>query len=111
MRLNTLKEYEAPPLKVWLDDERPAPDGWTPVRWPEEAISLINKGNVSHISLDHDLGDDDHGTGYDVLLWVEEQVHINPDFVLPDINIHTANPSASDKMHRALDSIKKYYNT
>ncbi|EOZ5442478.1 cyclic-phosphate processing receiver domain-containing protein [Vibrio vulnificus] len=26
------------------------------------------------MSLDHDLGDDEHSTGYDVVLWIEEAV-------------------------------------
>ncbi|MGL1250664.1 cyclic-phosphate processing receiver domain-containing protein [Vibrio parahaemolyticus] len=28
------------------------------------------------MSLDHDLGDDEHGTGYDVVLWIEEAVEL-----------------------------------
>ena len=55
-------------MKVYLDDERAAPAGWVDVRWPEEVIELLKTGNVTELSLDHDLGDDGHGTGYDVLL-------------------------------------------
>ncbi|MDE1348062.1 cyclic-phosphate processing receiver domain-containing protein [Vibrio aestuarianus] len=44
------------------------------VYWPEEAIALLKQGTVTEISLDHDLGDDEHGTGYDVVLWIEEAV-------------------------------------
>ncbi|WP_309303809.1 cyclic-phosphate processing receiver domain-containing protein [Vibrio parahaemolyticus] len=29
---------------------------------------------MTEISLDHDLRNDDHGTGYDVVLWNEEAV-------------------------------------
>ena len=61
-------------MKVYLDDERIAPDGWTQVRWPDEAIELLKTGQVTHLSLDHDLGDDERGTGYDVVLWVEKAV-------------------------------------
>lgn len=61
-------------MKVFLDDERPTPAGWIGVRWPNEAIELLQTGRVQRISLDHDLGDDARGTGYDVLLWVEEAV-------------------------------------
>ena len=61
-------------MKVYLDDERPTPDGWHTCRWPEEDIELLKAGGVTHLSLDHDLGDDNHGTGYDVVLWIEEQV-------------------------------------
>ncbi len=45
-------------MKVYLDDERPVPNGWMLVPWPEEAIGLLITGQVTEISLDHDLGDD-----------------------------------------------------
>ena len=61
-------------MKVYLDDERQTPEGWHRVYWPEEAIALLKQGKVTEISLDHDLGDDEHGTGYDVVLWIEEAV-------------------------------------
>ena len=61
-------------MKIYLDDERPTPDGWHGCRWPEEVIQLLNADGVTQLSLDHDLGDDAHGTGYDVVPWIEEQV-------------------------------------
>ena len=65
-------------LKVYLDDERPAPEGWVHVKTPAQAIALLDTGMVSHLSLDHDLGDDENvGTGYDVVLWMEEQFFLN----------------------------------
>ena len=64
-------------MKVYLDDERTTPDGWVRTYWPEEAIALLKTGAVTEISLDHDLGDDAHGTGYSVLLWLEEQVAVH----------------------------------
>lgn len=49
-------------VKVWFDDEREAPAGWSRVAWPWE-IALPEAGQVDEISLDHDLGDDARGTG------------------------------------------------
>jgi hypothetical protein len=44
-------------MKVFLDDRRPAPDSsWTVVQTPEEAIALLETGQVEVISFDHDLG-------------------------------------------------------
>lgn len=60
-------------MRVFLDDERDTPEGWVRVYWPDEAIALLESGKVSEMSLDHDLGDDKRGTGYDVVLWVEDQ--------------------------------------
>ena len=61
-------------MRVYLDDEREIPEGWVRVYWPNEAIELLKTGEVVEISLDHDLGDDERGTGYDVVLWIEEAV-------------------------------------
>ncbi|MGX1925728.1 cyclic-phosphate processing receiver domain-containing protein [Vibrio sp. NH-7] len=37
-------------------------------------MALLKRGKVTEISLDHDLGDDEHGTVYDVVVWIEEAV-------------------------------------
>lgn len=93
-------------INVFLDDERSAPEGWVRVRWPDEAIALLETGKVMSISLDHDLGDDTRGTGYDVLLWIEEAVATQR-FIPPLITIHSANPSARIKMALAVVSIRQ----
>lgn len=91
-------------LKVFLDDERPVPDGWTLARWPEDAIAFLQTGLVTHLSLDHDLGDDEHGTGNDVVLWVEEAV-ATTGFISPVMTVHSANASARLKMQAGIESI------
>ncbi|MCE9670776.1 hypothetical protein LY474_23495 [Myxococcus stipitatus] len=93
--------------KVYLDDERPTPEGWVAARWPEEAIALLEGGGVEALSLDHDLGDDDHGTGYDVLLWLEEAVATRG-FVPPRLRVHSANSSARQKMELAIQRIERF---
>lgn len=93
-------------MKVYLDDERPTPVGWVGVRWPEEAIALLKTGRVVELSLDHDLGDDDRGTGYDVILWIEEAV-VTAGFTPPLISVHSANASARQKMLAGIASIRR----
>ena len=34
-------------MKVYLDDERIAPEGWVQVRWPDEAIKLFSNSQIS----------------------------------------------------------------
>lgn len=94
-------------MKIYLDDERKAPDGWKQVRWPEEAIALLKSGVVTHVSLDHDLGDDEHGTGYDVILWLEEAVATRK-FRPPHMVVHSANSSAREKMEAGIRSIERF---
>ena len=93
-------------MKVYLDDERVAPSGWVQVRWPEEAIELLERGEVTDLSLDHDLGDDEHGTGYDVVNWIEEAVATRG-FVPRRIKVHSANASAREKMELGIASIER----
>jgi hypothetical protein len=96
-------------MKVWLDDEREAPEGWTRARDALGAIGLLASGRVKTISLDHDLGDEKlFGTGYTVMLWIEtgiryEYLCLKP---LPEIVFHTENPIGRVNMQRSLDKIK-----
>lgn len=93
-------------VKVYLDDTRQEPEGWVRCWWPQEAIKLLETGEVKEISLDHDLGDDAIGTGYDVLLWMEEAVFDG--FTPPEkISIHSANPVGRKRMEQAIASIRR----
>ena len=95
-------------MKVYLDDIRKPPTGWTLMRWPDEVIKVLRDGVVDELSLDHDLGDDRRGTGYDVILWLEREKYFNKDFPLPrKIAIHTANVSARRKMEAGVRSLYK----
>jgi hypothetical protein len=93
-------------MKVFLDDQRSTPEGWVGVRWPEEVIALLVTGQVAELSLDHDLGNDRHGTGYDVLTWIEEAVAMRG-FRPPLIKVHSANTSARLRMEAAIRSIER----
>lgn len=95
-------------MKIYLDDERQTPDGWIRVYWPEEAIALLKAGGVEVISLDHDLGDDSRN-GYDVVLWIEEQVYTS-DYIPPEMRVHSANSSAADKMRAGIETINRKCN-
>ena len=93
-------------MRVYLDDERTTPEGWTRVYWPDEAIALLETGNVVEISLDHDLGDDARGTGYDVVAWIEEAVATRG-FVPPIMRVHSANPPARVRMEAGIAAIER----
>ncbi len=97
-------------MKVYLDDERATPDGWVRVFWPDEAVTLLSTGDVVELSLDHDLGDDERGTGYDVVLWIEEAVALRG-FIPPLIRVHSANSSAREKMEAGIAAIRQFQTT
>lgn len=111
-------------LRIWLDDER-APKDWLPhTRWfrdrdPSEllewvwvrtvpdAIELLEAGGIAELSLDHDLGEEGEGDGYDVLLWIEERVAADESYVPPVIHIHSSNVVARQRMESAAASIER----
>lgn len=87
--------------KFWLDDVRPAPEGYL---WFQTAESLIEVlkiyynsqptiDKVVEISLDNDLGEG-YIEGYQVLDWLES-LFIPVEF---SIHIHTSNPVARERM-------------
>lgn len=95
-------------MKLWLDDQRPAPDeSWHRVWTVDEAIECLNKRVYSEVSLDHDLGNDDEaGTGYTVLCWLEERVMTDATFPAPKVYIHTDNAAAINKMKQGAMKIE-----
>ena len=111
-------------MKIYLDDKRDTPEGWTRCYWPAECIELLEAGDVEEISLDHDLGDimyDFNGnpmtteevhnaghkerTGYDVLVWIQEQVFRNK-YVPPVIKVHSDNGPAVQSMKITIERIR-----
>lgn len=93
-------------MKIYLDDERPTPPVWTRCYWPDEVIALLQQEHVSEVSLDHDLGDDSRGTGYDVVLWIERAVAVDGDSP-PRLQVHSANTAASTRMEAGIASIER----
>ena len=96
-------------IKIYLDDLRPTPDGWVRAYWPEDVYRLLETNEVDIVSLDHDLGDDERGTGYDVVTYIEEKV-VNDGYEPPTIRVHSANTSARIKMLNGIDQINKLAN-
>jgi hypothetical protein len=99
-------------MKIWLDDARPAPEGWTWVQTPYAACWYMEQGNVEEISLDHDLGlhlrDGTEMTGNDVLVAIERAAHEGVwSYVPKKISAHTANSGARKKMEQGIESIER----
>ncbi len=100
-------------MKIFLDDQRRIPPGYVGISTPCDCIELIltaweNGIDIKELSLDHDLGIIDpktleEETGYDVLVWLEENIEYMPDKVV----IHTDNPVGRRRMNLVLESIKR----
>ena len=95
-------------MKLFLDDVRPAPDGWHRVPTVAAAKALLTSNEkINEISLDHDLGEGQE-TGYDLLKWIERQVAIVGFVPPPIIKIHSANPVGKKNMEAAIERIKRF---
>jgi hypothetical protein len=97
-------------MKLYLDDLRPTPEGWTQAYTAPEAIKILETGQVVVLSLDHDLGEPESevGTGYTVITWLEEKAAFGEWAVVPEkIVVHSANPVGIAKMNAAIASIAR----
>lgn len=95
-------------MKLFLDDIRNPPIGWTLIRSAGGCLYYLNQGIVTEISLDHDLGDEKrYGTGYDVIKWIEEKV-LTENFKAPIIHIHSGNPIGRKNMIAGIKNIIDY---
>lgn len=91
-------------MKLWVDDVRPAPEGyqWCHSVWRTiKEIELAEEYNeeIEIIDLDHDAGDYwQYGGDYIELLdWLEETGRNYP------IRIHSMNPIGRENMHRIIE--------
>jgi hypothetical protein len=96
-------------MKIYLDDERTEPTGWVRCRTAFEAIELLANHDVEEISLDHDLGNDEKfGTGKTVISWLEEHSFTNPEYIIPIIHVHSANPIGRKYMEMGIAQMEKW---
>ena len=105
-------------MKLWLDDIRPAPEGWLWARTNDQAKHLLMIAErdgtpITECSLDHDLGFHDveipedpdellevitlkgqsEETGYDLVCWMLEN-----NLVPKKVTIHSWNPDGARNM-------------
>ena len=88
-------------MKLFMDDLRETPEGWERTYNIHDTIAKLGTLEVTHLSLDNDLGSEDPTTeGFNVLNWLEETVHFNPHFPIPFITIHSSNAGRTPMMRQ-----------
>ena len=100
-------------IKVYLDDLRTPPVGFTLVKDARTAIELITEDweIIEEISLDHDLGDEElYGNGYQVVCEIEDFVFNTRPTHLPYIHVHSANPIGRKRMEYGIRNIERMIN-
>lgn len=107
-------------MKLWVDDERRAPEGWTQARTVTEAIRTIAMfgADITEIALDHDIGHPAHNIEGQyasvscpenftaVAYYIRERYTLSVPFVdnwLPKITIHTWNPEGAKEIAHILE--------
>ena len=88
-------------MKIWVDDIRPAPQGYMWIVNATEAIKTILafRNDIEEISLDHDAGNYvAYGGDYIKILDIMEEKGINN----ISIHLHTANPVGRENMRRII---------
>ncbi len=81
-------------MKLFVDDERPAPEGWHLATTAEYAIEVLELMHcrIIAVSLDHDLGYTTD-TVMPVLFWMRDN-----EFWPEELYVHTANEDAEEVM-------------
>lgn len=86
-------------MKIWLDDERQAPDGWIWCKTVEEVMNQLKQNQEAKIvSLDNDLGAG-HKEGFHVI--TQYLMCISSDTPVAKVDtweLHTMNSVARDHM-------------
>lgn len=79
-------------MKLFVDDLRPFPVGYTGVRTYERAVILLDMLDFEVISLDYNLGSKE--TGLDIIKYINK-IKKYP----KHLNIHSTNIDGSSKMY------------
>ena len=90
--------------KLYLDDERPCPEGWTYAQTLNEAVVAASLTVFDEMSLDHDLGLH-NGTGYEFVEWLAKTRR----WPLRKPVVHSANPWGAKRMQELIDRCGPYH--
>ena len=99
-------------MRIWLDDIRPMPEAYT--HWAKsssEAILLITdlfNPHLERISFDHDLGQPEGYTGYDVATFIERLAYGGL-IKRCEWEIHTDNPMGRRRIRQAMESAERFW--
>lgn len=94
-------------MKLWVDDIRPAPEGWCQAHSVNAAKEMIlaNYPDIDGISLDHDssIYNQFGGDYINILKWLEEEEHKkNKKIVTFPIHIHSMNSVGVENMRNII---------
>lgn len=109
-------------IKLWVDDIRPAPEGWHWAKTVTEAIRVLATQKVSEVSFDHDISHDVQINGVHrpypcgetfepvafyllcmAMVWDRDGGStLDADYLPSRVNIHSANVGQAENMREML---------
>ncbi len=95
-------------MKLYLDDQRPAPDGWVLAKTATDAIDLLRRGDVTELSLDYDLGEPASGTGLQVLTWLETAI-AEGRVILPTLTAHSGSVVGRRRLEAQIEWLEQRF--
>lgn len=95
-------------MKIWVDDVRPAPEGYVWCKSVNDFIlftRLNGYGVIEELSLDHDAGDyfSDGGDFIEILKLLERNEYFSDYRVKFPISIHSMNPVGAANMRAIIE--------
>lgn len=93
-------------VRIWVDDVREPPDGWLWTKTLDAAIAALRSPDVTDLSLDHDLGEDEDGVPIEatkIADWMR-MTQTWPERVF----IHSQNPVGAKNLMFALEADGPY---
>jgi hypothetical protein len=98
-------------MKLFVDDIRPAPEGWQQARTVTEAIRFLEMfgSEVDEISLDHDIsyavevaGTQRPFPSPENFTAVARYIKVYDNVPMPKVTIHSANPVGAEELRKIL---------
>ena len=93
-------------MKLYVDDCRPAPAGWTLARTVAEALAHLRTGKVTEVSLDYHLIGREKG--HEVATFIKEEALAGR---LPRLRwrTHTSDPTGAAHMRMILEDADAFW--
>ncbi len=95
-------------VKLYVDDQRPPPEGWCLATSVDDAVAVLRQGTVTELSLDFDLGDARRGTGVHVLRWLERALE-QGQVPLPRLEAHSGSPVGRRRLQVLIDDLVRRF--
>ena len=97
-------------MKLYVDDDKiyrkPPDNTWVRAYSYKETIDFLKTNKVSHLDLDHDLGE--VMDGLDIMKWLLNRAIRDSSFNLPEITFHSANVVGTKNMQGYLKDLENF---